>query len=264
MAIPIYQVDAFTDSVFSGNPAGVCLLSEARDAGWMQQVATEMNLSETAFLVPNAQGYELRWFTPEVEVDLCGHATLASAHVLWETGRLAADRAVQFATRSGLLTVRRQAEWMHMDFPKCPVTSISMPDGLESVLGAPIRRIGECICGYFAELEDEYLVRNVLPDLRLLTTFPLHGVIVTAAAEGGEFDFISRYFAPKVGIDEDPVTGSAHCALAPYWEERLGRSQLLGYQASKRGGMVHVETAGERVYLQGQAVTFLTGQLSDR
>ena len=263
MTIPIYQVDAFSDRVFAGNPAGVCVLSQSRDATWMQAIAAEMNLSETAFLLPSAEGYDLRWFTPQVEVDLCGHATLASAHVLWETERLAADQKGRFATRSGVLTVQKRDAYIRMDFPSRPVRPISTPQGLEQILGASIRQVGECASGYLVELTDQQTVRELQPDLKRLAGLPVHGVIVTAAAEGGEFDFVSRFFAPGIGIDEDPVTGSAHCALAPYWQERLGRSRLRGFQASQRGGVVRMELAGERVYLEGQAVTFLAGQLSD-
>ncbi len=261
MTIPIYQVDAFTHQLFAGNPAGVCILPEVRDAVWMQQVAAEMNLSETAFLVPNEQGYDLRWFTPKVEVDLCGHATLASAHVLWESGRLALDQEGRFSTRSGLLTVRRRDDWIQMDFPVWPIKPIPMIAGLEQTLEAPIRQIVECGSDYLVELEDESTLRKLQPDFVALSALPVRGLIVTACSEQDSFDFLSRFFAPQVGIDEDPVTGSAHCALAPYWAERLGRSQLIGYQASNRGGVVRVESAGERVYLEGQAVTFLVGQL---
>ena len=263
MVIPIYQVDAFSNQLFTGNPAGVCVLSASRDATWMQAIAAEMNLSETAFLQPNAEGYDLRWFTPQVEVDLCGHATLASAHVLWETQRLAPDQMGRFATRSGVLTVQKRGTWMRMDFPQRPVRLIPTPQELEQVLGAPVWQVGECASGYLVELTDEQTVRALRPDLKRLADLPVHGVIVTAAAEGGEFDFVSRFFAPGIGIDEDPVTGSAHCALAPYWQNRLGRSRLSGFQASQRGGVVRMELAGERVYLEGQAVTFLVGQLSD-
>ncbi len=261
MSIPIYQVDAFTHQLFAGNPAGVCILPEARDASWMQQVAAEMNLSETAFLVPNEQGYDLRWFTPKVEVDLCGHATLASAHVLWESGRLALDQKGRFVTRSGLLTVRRRDDWIQMDFPAWPIKPIPTMVGLEQTLGAPIRQMVECSSDYLVELEDESTLRKLQPDFVALSDLPVRGLIVTARSEQESYDFLSRFFAPQVGIDEDPVTGSAHCALAPYWAERLGRSRLVGYQASERGGVVRVELAGERVYLKGQAVTFFVGQL---
>lgn len=259
----IVQVDAFTDRAFSGNPAAVCILAEPRDEAWMQAVAREMNLSETAFLHPEADGYRLRWFTPSVEVDLCGHATLASAHVLWEDGHLAPGDAARFHTRSGTLTARRDGDWIEMEFPALPPSSIDPPPGLGRALGVEPRYVGLSRFDLLVELDDEAVVRSLEPDLGLLRRIDARGIIVTARADGDEFDFVSRFFAPQVGVDEDPVTGSAHCVLGPHWQERMGRNEFLGYQASPRGGVVRVAVDGPRVRLAGRAVTVLRGQLLD-
>lgn len=259
----IVQVDAFTDRAFSGNPAAVCILAEPRDEAWMQAVAREMNLSETAFLHPEADGYRLRWFTPSVEVDLCGHATLASAHVLWEDGHLAPGDVARFHTRSGTLTARRDGDWIEMEFPALPPSSIDPPPGLGRALGVEPRYVGLSRFDLLVELDDEAAVRSLEPDLGLLRRIDARGIIVTARADGDEFDFVSRFFAPQVGVDEDPVTGSAHCVLGPHWQERMGRNEFLGYQASPRGGVVRVAVDGPRVRLAGRAVTVLRGQLLD-
>lgn len=263
MPVPLFQVDAFTDETFRGNPAAVCLLDCAAPAGWMQQVAAEMNLSETAFLVPRGveEEYDLRWFTPAVEVDLCGHATLASAHVLWETERLAPDALVRFHTRSGLLTAERDTYGITLDFPATAPEPADAPDGLVDALGTDPRQVVRSRFDYIVELDDEQAVRDLAPDFRSLGEIDVaRGVIVTAPGTEGA-DFVSRFFAPSVGIDEDPVTGSAHCCLAPYWARSLGRNSLVGYQASKRGGTVRVEVRGDRVRLGGRAVTILRGEL---
>lgn len=259
----IVQVDAFTDRAFSGNPAAVCVLPGPRDEAWMQAVAREMNLSETAFLHPEADGYRLRWFTPSVEVDLCGHATLASAHVLWEDGHLAPGDVARFHTRSGTLTARRDGDWIEMEFPALPPSSIDPPPGLGRALGVEPRYVGLSRFDLLVELDDEAVVRSLEPDLGLLRRIDARGIIVTARADGDEFDFVSRFFAPQVGVDEDPVTGSAHCVLGPHWQERMGRNEFLGYQASPRGGVVRVAVDGPRVRLAGRAVTVLRGQLLD-
>lgn len=261
---PIYFVDAFTDRPFAGNPAAVCPLLTPREEGWMQALATELNLSETAFVEPRASGdWGLRWFTPKAEVDLCGHATLASAHVLWASGRLASDAEARFATRSGTLVVRRRGEGMEMEFPSRPQSPHPQLPELFRALGAEPAYFGKNAYDYFVVLDGEDEVRALSPDLRALRSLPVRGVIVTAAAApGGAFDFVSRFFAPGVGVDEDPVTGSAHCCLGPYWSERLGRTELVGFQASERGGVVRVRTEGERVFLSGQAVLVLSGELS--
>ncbi len=258
---PITQVDAFTDRPFGGNPAAVCVLPAERDATWMQLVAREMNLAETAFLVRRPDGYDLRWFTPAVEVDLCGHATLASAHVLWEDGHLPADATLQFHTRSGLLTAVRRDGLIWLDFPSTPAVESPAPAELERALGVPLRFAGRTPFDYLVEVDSEDTVRRLEPDLTLLGRLTVRGVIVTAASSSGDHDFVSRFFAPAAGVPEDPVTGSAHCALTPFWSARLGRTALRGYQASKRGGLVRVELAGDRVRLGGIAVTVLRGEL---
>jgi PhzF family phenazine biosynthesis protein len=262
MPLTIYQVDAFTDRPFAGNPAGVCVLPAARDAAWMQAVAGEMNLSETAFLVPRGDDFDLRWFTPAVEVDLCGHATLASAHVLWETGRLAPAAVARFHTRSGLLTATRGGDRIELDFPAKRVTPADPPPDLLRALGAEPRFVGSNRMDFLVELDAERTVRDLAPDLTLLGQVPCRGVIATARADAGTAaDFVSRFFAPQSGVPEDPVTGSAHCALGPYWRERLGKDELAGHQVSKRGGVVAVRCAGERVILGGRAVTVLRCEL---
>jgi PhzF family phenazine biosynthesis protein len=264
MGQTIFQVDSFTNRPFAGNPAGVCVLPEERDASWMQDVAREMNLSETAFLVEMDDGYSLRWFTPAVEVDLCGHATLASAHILWETGILRSDEQARFHTRSGLLTAESVGDWIEMDFPAKPEVTSEISDGLLEALGpggVVARYVGKNQFDFLVEVESEKVVRELQPDFTLLSKIPVRGVIVTSRADAVEYDFVSRFFAPKVGVNEDPVTGSAHCCLSPYWSKRLGRSELVGYQASARGGIVKVRLDGERVHIGGQAVTVLVGEL---
>jgi PhzF family phenazine biosynthesis protein len=261
VGFPLFQIDAFTDRPFAGNPAAVCLLPGPRDEAWMQQVGTEMNLSETAFLYPEGDGHRLRWFTPKVEVDLCGHATLASAHALWETGLLRPEEDARFHTRSGLLTVVRRGDVMEMDFPAKPPAPAAAPPGLAEALGAAPRYVGRNQFDYLVEVESEAALRGLAPDFRRLAALPVRGLIVTARATADRFDFVSRFFAPGAGVDEDPVTGSAHCCLGPFWRERLGKDELRAYQASARGGVVGVRVAGERVFLRGQAVTVLRGEL---
>ena len=257
----ITQVDAFTDEPFAGNPAGVCILSEAREDSWMRNVAREMNLSETAFLVKQADGYDLRWFTPTVEIELCGHATLASAHVLWEEGHLKPAEQARFHTLSGLLTADRRGEWIELDFPAVPEHPAEPPTGLAEALGVKWTHLGKNKFDYLLELDSEETVRNVKPDFARLSELPVRGLIVTSRAAMPGFDFVSRFFAPGSGVDEDPVTGSAHCCLGPYWSKRLNKTEFLAYQASARGGVVRVRVAGDRVKLGGQAVTVLRGEL---
>ena len=284
---PIAQVDAFATGPFSGNPAAVCRLSSPRPDHWLQSVAAEMNLSETAFLLPVLRStgsdearFGLRWFTPATEVELCGHATLASAHVLWESGRVPAGEAIRFDTASGVLTcVRDEARaeegaagagtLIWMDFPAQPATEPAgderraLEAALARVLGAPPVRIGRSRFDLLVELDSEETVRGLAPDMAGLAAVDARGVIVTAAgSRGAEHDFVSRFFAPRVGVPEDPVTGSAHCCLAPWWTQRLGRERLTGYQASRRGGVVRTELRGARVRLGGAAVTVFTGELS--
>ena len=261
MTQTIIQVDAFTDQPFAGNPAAVCVLAEPASEVWMQQVAREMNLSETAFLYPQADGFNLRWFTPAAEVDLCGHATLASAHVLWATGQLALDVPARFFSKSGLLTARRQGEWIEMDFPAEPESPVEPPAQLVDALGLSPIYVGQNRMDYLVQVDSEETVSRLQPDLNLLQSIPHRGLIVTAVASRPDFDFVSRFFAPRVGIAEDPVTGSAHCCLGPFWQARLHKNELLAYQSSARGGVVRVRPAGERVYLGGQAVTVMRGEL---
>lgn len=268
MAIRIVQVDAFTSRLFAGNPAAVCVLPEAPAEQWMRDVAREMNLSETAFVVPRQgvvrdDGYNLRWFTPAVEVDLCGHATLASAHVLWEDGHLPQGRQARFHTRSGLLTADRRGEWIEMDFPAKIAVPAEAPAELLPALGiAGAKFVGRNAFDYLVEVDSEETVRALSPDHSTLRKVPVRGVIVTARSSSGEFDFVSRFFAPGAGVDEDPVTGSAHTALGPYWACILGKSELTAFQASARGGVVKVEVRGDRVLLSGQAVTVMHGDFA--
>ena len=267
MSVRIVQVDAFSSRPFAGNPAAVCVLPKAPEEQWMRDVAREMNLSETAFLVPKsaapqADGYHLRWFTPAVEVDLCGHATVASAHVLWEDGHLPAGARARFHTRSGLLLADRRGDWIELDFPATPAMAAEAPSSLLDALGTRAQFVGKTRFDYFIEVESDEVVRSLAPDFTALRKLGGRGVIVTARSSSGEFDFISRFFAPGAGIDEDPVTGSAHCALGPYWNAHLGKQEMTGYQASARGGVVRVRMKGDRVILGGQAVTVLRGELA--
>ena len=262
MGIRAFKVDSFTAEPFSGNPAGVCLLTEPRDERWMQAMAREMNLSETAFLLREGDGFRLRWFTPVVEVELCGHATLASAHVLWEEGVLAPSETARFATRSGELRASRSGDLIELDFPTKPEHPAEPPENLLEALRVKPLYLGRNVFDYLLLLDSEEAVRAVSPDFALLRTVTVRGVIVTAPSARPEFDFVSRFFAPAVGVDEDPVTGSAHCCLGPFWAVRLGKSELVGHQVSARGGVVNVRVAGERVFLGGRAVTVLRGELT--
>lgn len=261
MSLPLFQVDAFTDRPFAGNPAAVCLLDEPGDPAWMQQVACEMNLSETAFLFRQNDGYSLRWFTPQVEVDLCGHATLASAHILWEQGYLPTNAQAHFHTKSGLLTAEQQGEWIELNFPAKPEQSTETIPELQEALGVTPLYVGMSQFDCLVEVESEAEVRALQPDLTKLAAIAVRGCIVTSQASTPGYDFVSRFFAPRVGVPEDPVTGSAHCVLSPFWSKRLGREELTGYQASPRSGVVRVHLDGERVRLSGQAVTVLRGTL---
>lgn len=263
MSIPLFQVDAFTDEPFGGNPAAVCLLDAPRHAVWMQKVGREMNLSETAFLSPDrdgGDGYDLRWFTPTCEIDLCGHATLASAHVLWETRRLASDSPAKFRTKSGVLTCNLRGSWIEMDFPATPPKDAPPPEGLAEALGVTPRNTARSRFDWLVEVGSEAEVRAAAPDFGKLKKVEARGVIVTARASKG-FDFVSRFFAPAAGVDEDPVTGSAHCCLTPYWSPKLRKLEMVGWQASPRGGEVRVKLRSDRVILSGRAVTVLRGEL---
>ncbi|MEH2007184.1 PhzF family phenazine biosynthesis protein [Nostoc sp.] len=263
MGQTITQVDAFTNTPFAGNPAAVCVLPTAEDERWMQNVAQEMNLSETAFLVRQDDGFNLRWFTPTVEVPLCGHATLASAHVLWSEGHLSANEVARFYTKSGVLIAKLQDEWIELDFPVNHSQVTIAPPELNAALGVPYKSVLQNSLGYLVELESEDLVRQIQPNFQLLKTLPVSDVIVTSITHSdANYDFISRFFAPGVGINEDPVTGAAHCCLAAFWRDRLHKDEFLAYQASSRGGVVKVRyTGGDRVFLGGQAVTVMRGEL---
>jgi PhzF family phenazine biosynthesis protein len=257
----IVQVDAFSEQAYAGNPAAVCILEEARSESWMQNVAMEMNLAETAFLVRNGDAYRLRWFTPLVEVALCGHATLASAHVLWENGHLRGDEEALFDTQSGRLKAAQANGWIVLDFPARAAAPAEPPPGLIEALGVKPSAVLRNTYDYLVEVGSAAEVRALRPDFTRLASVEMRGVIVTARGDEPGVDFVSRFFAPAVGVDEDPVTGSAHCALGPYWATKLGKNSLVGYQASRRGGIVRVELKNERVLLGGKAVTVLRGEL---
>lgn len=258
----IVQVDAFTDTPFRGNPAAVCIMSSpCTDEAWMQSVAAEMNLSETAFVWPQDGTFSLRWFSPVVEIDLCGHATLAAAHVLWQDGHLPLTNKARFQTRSGLLTAERAGNLIELDFPATPATPVPAPPDLEEALGISALWTGRTTFDYLVEVASPGIVRNLRPNLDLLARIPARGFMVTSRSDSATFDFVSRFFAPAVGIAEDPVTGSAHCALAPFWAERLNKTEMVGHQASSRGGVVGVALDADRVKLRGAAVTVLRGEL---
>lgn len=255
----IYQVDAFTEKPFAGNPAGVCVLQDYPTEKWMQDVASEMNLAETAFLVPAEDGYNLRWFTPNSEVDLCGHATLASAHILWEKGFLSPDKEAKFYTKSGLLTAKLIDGWIQLNFPATPEEKIDASAQLTEGLGITPFYIGKNIFDYLIEVDSEETVKNIKPDFTKIMQVPMRGVIVTAKSR--EYDFVSRFFAPEVGIFEDPVTGSAHCCLGPYWKKRLEKDEFTAFQASERGGVLKIKVEKDRVLISGKAVTVIEGEL---
>ncbi len=259
--IPCWQVDAFTDRPFAGNPAAVVWLETDADPVWMQYVAAEMNLAETAFVRTLPDGYSLRWFTPKVEVDLCGHATLASAHALWTSGTVT-EEPLRFHTRSGVLTCSRNGDRIELDFPATPPTEVPVDSAVMSALGASSAGFfGRSRFDVLVQLSSAAELRSLQPDLRKLAATDARGVIVTTVSDDPKFDFISRFFAPRCGVDEDPVTGSAHCALTPYWAAKLGKTTLTAFQASERGGVLHLRLNGDRVILGGHAVTVWEGHL---
>jgi PhzF family phenazine biosynthesis protein len=260
MPVTVFVVDAFSAVPFKGNPAAVCLTADPLSDEQMQLIAAEINLSETAFLVPLADGFSLRWFTPKAEVTLCGHATLASAHTLWETRTLPADQPARFHTKSGVLTATQAGGWIDMDFPAEPVAESERPPVLADALGAAPVFVGRNRFDLFVEVASEDAVAGLRPNLGLLEQVDARGVVVTAAAGGG-FDFVSRCFYPRVGVPEDPVTGSAHAGLAPYWGAKLGRGELRARQASARGGVLRLRLRGDRVGIAGQAVTVMRSEL---
>ncbi|MFC3749884.1 PhzF family phenazine biosynthesis protein [Paenibacillus sp. GCM10012306] len=264
MSLPLFIVDAFADQAYSGNPAAVCLLKGPAGEDFMQQTAAEMNLSETAFLWPEAGAYRLRWFTPVTEVKLCGHATLASAHILWETGVLAPGEEARFHTLSGLLVARREAEKISLYFPPYELTPVREVPGLTTALGIPERHVSQIMQyadNLLVHVDQESMVRELKPDFTLLAGLAVRAVSVTAESKEEGIDFVSRFFAPKMGVNEDPVTGSAHTALGPYWAARLNRSRLNAYQASPRGGYLLLDVDTDTITLTGHAITILKGQL---
>ena len=266
MSVPLLAVDAFTAVPFRGNPAAVCLLDDAADDAWMQDLAAEMNLSETAFVTPRIDGFDLRWFTPTMEVELCGHATLAGAHALWETGRLGPKDRARFHTRmrGELAAVRDDPTFIALDFPAAPSTPIDEPAGLSAALGAPLTVVARNTLHHLVEVDDARTVRTLAPDFAALRAVDVAAVTVTAASDDPAYDFVSRYFAPRHGVDEDPVTGGAHCSLGPWWGARLGKTEVIGYQASRRGGVVRVRVrpGDPRVTLLGEAVTVWRGEVA--
>jgi PhzF family phenazine biosynthesis protein len=259
--IRCWQVDAFTNRRFGGNPAAICWLESEADLKWMQSVASEMNLSETAFVRRLPEGLELRWFTPTVEVDLCGHATLATAHALWSSDLVPQGEPLRFHTRSGVLTCTQNGNFIELDFPATPPNAVAIPFALSEALGAEPSHVGKSCFDYLAVFDSAEAVRSLKPDFRKLEKIPVRGVIVTAPADDPQFDFVSRFFAPALGVDEDPVCGSAHCCLTPYWAERLKKSELMAHQVSARGGVLRLKLNGDRVILGGQAVTVWKGEL---
>lgn len=259
--LPLFQVDAFTDHPFSGNPAAICLLDNERNVDWMQAVAAEMNLSETAFLLEQDDGFSLRWFTPTTEVDLCGHATLAAAHVLWEQRLLTPETEARFHTRSGLLLATHRNGVIELDFPATQAEPVAEPSGLLAALGLDKGGIYSNRFDYLVVVDDEAVVRTLRPDFHALEQIEARGVIVSARTDNATYDFVSRFFAPAAGIDEDPVTGSAHCTLAPWWAPRLDKQSMIAFQASRRSGVIKVSLQGDRVRLGGQAVTIFSGEL---
>lgn len=258
----LYIVDAFTDRPLAGNPAAVVPLEMVRPDEWMQAIGNEMNLAETAFVQPHPNGdWNLRWFTPTVEVDLCGHATLASAFVLWHTGRADPNSVLRFHTRSGVLRCTKFDDRIELDFPACPATACPVPPDITTMLGTTPTFVGANGMDLLTVVADEQTVRSLKPNLSAIATLPVRGVIVTAKASTPGLDFVSRFFAPQSGVPEDPVTGSAHCCLGPYWQAQLGRSELRAAQVSPRSGRLHVRCAGDRVFLGGQAALILEGVL---
>jgi PhzF family phenazine biosynthesis protein len=260
--LKIVQVDAFTSERYKGNPAAICILEADADAAWMQAVASEMNLSETAYLVPQGDGFGLRWFTPAAEVKLCGHATLAAAHVLYEDGHIPRDAPCRFHTLSGKLIATYENGRIEMDFPADRSRPMDMPAGLAEALGAVPLTIHRSDLNYcLVEVDSEAAVQGTQPDYNALKDLPFHGFVVTAPGDADGIDVVSRFFAPALGVDEDPVTGSAHCLLATYWADKLGCSELQAYQASARGGHVSIALHGGRVTLGGEAVITMRGVL---
>ncbi len=262
MKMPLFQVDAFTENPFQGNPAAVCLPPKPLPDETLQKIAAEMNLSETAFLWPTADGWHLRWFTPRVEVDLCGHATLASATVLYERGLLEKTSVARFQTRSGLLSAAWRKGWIELDFPRREVSVMRIPQRIVRAVGVAPLATGVSGDNFLIETTSQEEVARARPDFVSLARLTDHGVILTSHYAAPEYDFVSRFFAPAIGINEDPVTGSAHCSLAPYWAKRLGKSEMTAYQSSARGGVLRLRLEAERVAISGRAVLVFSGELT--
>jgi PhzF family phenazine biosynthesis protein len=264
MKLPIFTVDAFTNEPFKGNPAAVCILKEEIPTSLMQSIAFELNLAETAFVLKekDSDTFSLRWMTPNSEVDLCGHATLATSHTLWQQGICKISDVINYNTRSGLLTAKNENGKITLDFPAIPQKKIEYPPELIDAIGGVVPKyVGMTKWNYIIELESERDIINLKPNFDIMLTLPGWGTIITAKADMNGYDFISRFFAPEKGIQEDPVTGSAHCALAPYWQSRLGKDSFLAYQASERGGTLEIKIEGDRVMLTGDAVTVISGEI---
>jgi len=261
---PLFQVDAFTDRPFTGNPAAVVIVEDNPDPDWMLRVAQEMNLSETAFVFPLGQHFGLRWFTPRTEVELCGHATLSAAHILWETGAVPVDHVITFNTLSGLLGAKREGDWITLDFPANQLTPEELPEGVIAAVGG--RPVFSGVSGekWLLDYSHEAEILALTPDFSALCNIPGRGLIVTSRADQNGVDFVSRYFAPWIGVNEDPVTGSAHTILGPYWGDKLGKLEMTARQVSARGGLLRVRLAGGRVFISGQAVTVFKGELLDQ
>jgi len=261
---PLFQVDAFTDRPFTGNPAAVVIVEDNPDPDWMLRVAQEMNLSETAFVFPLGDHFGLRWFTPRTEVELCGHATLSAAHILWETGTVPVAQVITFNTLSGLLGAERDGEWITLDFPANPLTPEELPEGVIAAVGG--RPVFSGVSGekWLLDYSHEAEILALTPDFSALCNIPGRGLIVTSRADQNGVDFVSRYFAPWIGVNEDPVTGSAHTILGPYWGDKLGKLEMTARQVSARGGLLRVRLAGGRVFISGQAVTVFKGELLDQ
>jgi predicted PhzF superfamily epimerase YddE/YHI9 len=255
----MYIVDAFADRAFTGNQAAVVLLTEEKDELWMQQVAGEMNLSETAFLVKQAKGYQLRWFTPTNEVDLCGHATLASAHILWTEGYMEGHEEISFHTKSGVLLAKQVNGFIELDFPLELEKECMAPDYLLEGLGVTALYVGKNRMDYLVEVESEAMVKSLKPNFSLLERVECRGVIVTSKSDSQAYDFVSRCFYPATGVNEDPVTGSAHCCLGPYWQSKLMKTEMNAWQCSGRGGFLKLKITGDRILISGKAITTLRG-----
>jgi len=258
----IYQVDAFTNEAFKGNPAGVCILDKEPDVSWMQNVAMEMNLSETSFVIPGKNVSEIRFFTPEAEVPLCGHATLSASHIMYETGMLKPADEITFKAKAGELKIRKTGSWITMNFPAYAVNQVPVPSDIEKIIGVRPLELYKSTFGWtLALIENEQLVRNMKPNFGMMKNSEYGDLMVTAKSEDPDFDFCVRCFAPALGIDEDPVTGSAHCALVPFWHMKTGKNDFVSHQISKRSGILKVSLKGERVEISGQALTIMKGEL---